>query len=134
MSPEHSATNGATPRLEISRAYDDSKPGTYRVLVDRLWPRGITKQRAALGEWLKDVAPSAELRRWYAHEPSRFASFTRRYRAELARRPASDAVARLLLLAETRTVTLVTATRDLDHSGAMVLYEYVAERLPTAER
>ena len=112
---------------EIHRVYDDDRGAAgYRVLVDRLWPRGITKADAALDEWLKDAAPSTELRRWYGHDPRRFEAFARRYRAELEQPPASDAVQHLLQLARTRSVTLLTATRDVEHSGAQVLLDHAA--------
>lgn len=113
------------PELEIIRVYDTARSGSYRVLVDRLWPRGISKQQAGLDEWMKDVAPSASLRRWYAHEPSKFETFAERYQAELGSEPASSAVARLRALAKSRAVSLVTATRDVEHSGARVLYDHV---------
>jgi uncharacterized protein YeaO (DUF488 family) len=103
---------------------DESEPG-YRVLVDRLWPRGVSKADADLDEWAKDVAPSAELRRWYGHDVARFPEFERRYRAELRRPPASEAVDRLLATARTRTVVLLTATRDVGHSGARVLLDHL---------
>ena len=115
---------GAQAGFEIRRVYDSVVPG-YRVLVDRLWPRGINKQRAAIDEWLKDAAPSSDLRRWFGHDPDRFEEFTGRYRAELARPPASDQVAHLLDLSRDRRVALVTATRDVQHSGATVLLDYL---------
>jgi uncharacterized protein YeaO (DUF488 family) len=115
--------------LEVRRIYDDHRGGAgYRVLVDRLWPRGIKKDEAALDEWLKDAAPSTELRRWYGHDPARFAEFSRRYRAELRRPPASDAVDHLLGLTATRAVILLTATRDVERSGARVLRDHLASR------
>ena len=116
--------------FQVRRVYadDDRNDEGYRVLVDRLWPRGVTKADAALDEWLKDAAPSTELRRWYSHDVQRFEEFARRYRAELRRRPAADAVERLLELAGTETVTLVTATRDVEHSGARVLQEHLTRR------
>ncbi|HEU5449234.1 MAG TPA: DUF488 family protein [Acidimicrobiia bacterium] len=114
---------------EIRRIYDDCGGSTgYRVLVDRLWPRGIKKSDADLDEWLKDAAPSTELRRWYGHDPERFAEFTRRYRAELQRPPASGAVDHLLELASTRLTVLLTATGDVEHSGARVLRDHLASR------
>lgn len=113
--------------LEIVRVYDTLRPGSYRVLVDRLWPRGISKQQARLDEWMKDVAPSTELRRWYAHETSKFEPFAEQYRAELRREPGAGAVSRLRELAESRAVSLVTATRDVEHSGARVLYDHLLE-------
>ena len=117
-----------THRIAYHRIYDDARPadGT-RVLVDRVWPRGLSKEAARLDEWLRDVAPSTELRRWYGHEPSRFAEFRTRYLAEL-REPERQAAARHLReLAERADVTLLTATRDLEHSQAAVLAEWLAE-------
>ena len=116
------------PAFGLQRAYEatDDRRG-YRVLVDRLWPRGVKKEDAALDEWIKDVAPSAELRRWYGHDPTRFEEFARRYRDELSRPPASDAVAHLRGLAGEQHVVLVTATRDVDHSGARVLHDHLRE-------
>ena len=119
------ACSGEEQELEVVRVYDTPRPGNYRVLVDRLWPRGVSKQQARLDEWMKDVAPSTELRRWYAHEPSRFESFAEQYRAELRRDPAAGAVSRLHELAESGAVSLVTATRDIEHSGAKVLYDHL---------
>jgi uncharacterized protein YeaO (DUF488 family) len=119
----------APSAIRIARVYgdDDSEAG-YRVLVDRLWPRGASKADAALDEWDKDVAPSAELRRWYGHAVDRFPEFERRYREELARPPASEVVDRLLATARTRAVTLLTATRDVEHSGARVLLDHLTRR------
>jgi uncharacterized protein YeaO (DUF488 family) len=126
------------PRLDIQlrRVYDDDDRGDvgYRVLVDRLWPRGIAKAEVALDEWLKDAAPSTELRRWYGHDVHRFDEFARRYRAELQQPPASAAVDRLIGLARTKTVTLLTATRDVDHSGARVLHERLTSRASRSRR
>jgi uncharacterized protein YeaO (DUF488 family) len=107
--------------------YDAGESG-YRVLVDRFRPRGITKAEAALDEWIKDAAPSSDLRRWYGHRVERFDEFTRRYRAELRHPPASDAVNRLVELACDQPVTLLTATRDVEHSGARVLQQVLARR------
>jgi uncharacterized protein YeaO (DUF488 family) len=108
--------------IDICRVYDlDGSDDGYRVLVDRLWPRGISKGQAAVDEWAKDVAPGSELRQWYGHDPARFEQFARRYRQELKRTPAREAVARLRRVAGTHRVTLVTATRDVEHSGATVL-------------
>jgi uncharacterized protein YeaO (DUF488 family) len=114
---------------EVRRIYhDDAGAAGYRVLVDRLWPRGIKKADANLDEWLKDAAPSTELRRWYDHDPERFSEFARRYRAELRRPPASGAVDHLLGLGSTETLVLLTATGDVEHSGARVLRDYLASR------
>jgi len=116
--------------IQLRRIYaeTDRSEVTLRVLVDRLWPRGITRAEAALDDWLRDVAPSTELRRWYQHDVQRFEEFSHRYRAELRRPPASLAVDRLLDLARTNTITLLTATRDIEHSGARVLQEQLIKR------
>lgn len=113
--------------VEVRRVYDADAVG-YRVLVDRLWPRGITKPRAALDEWCKDVAPSTDLRRWYGHRVEQFDEFARRYRSELRTAPAAAAVDRLAALAADRPVTLLTATRDVEHSGARVLQDVLTRR------
>jgi uncharacterized protein YeaO (DUF488 family) len=122
--------------IRIRRVYDDDDRGgeDYRVLVDRLWPRGITKADAALDDWLKDVAPSTELRRWYGHDVGRFREFAHRYRAELRRPPASVAVDRLVEIARTKTVTLLTGTRDVEHSGARVLEAHLTSHATRSHR
>lgn len=106
----------------IRRVYDPPEPqdGT-RVLVDRLWPRGLARDAAHVDEWLKEVAPSTELRRWFGHDPERYPEFARRYRTELAEPPAREALARLRELADQGDLTLLTATRDVPHSHAQVL-------------
>ncbi|HEV8627771.1 MAG TPA: DUF488 family protein [Acidimicrobiia bacterium] len=114
---------------EVRRIYhDDAGAAGYRVLVDRLWPRGIKTADANLDEWLKDAAPSTELRRWYGHDPERFTEFARRYRAELRRPPASDAVDHLLRVGSIQSLVLLTATGDVEHSGAWVLRDHLASR------
>ncbi len=120
--PERS-TGAAIEQIGIARAYDEPEPGARHVLVDRLWPRGIAKDRAPFDEWVKDVAPSTELRKWYGHVPARFAEFGRRYRKELSREPAKSGVASLRQQARARRLVLVTATRDVEHSAAVVLRE-----------
>lgn len=112
-----------TPRaIAIERAYEESVSGRgYRVLVDRLWPRGIKKDHLKFDEWAKDLAPSDALRRWYAHDPERFAEFARRYRSELKAGPAPEVLARLRRLLDRRPLILLTATKDVEHSGAEVL-------------
>ncbi|MCC7078289.1 MAG: DUF488 family protein [Acidimicrobiia bacterium] len=114
-------------RFGVRRVYeeDESDRATYRVLVDRLWPRGVKKADLALDAWLKDVAPSSDLRRWYSHDVDRFAEFSRRYREELSQPPAREAVDGLLEIGSSRHVTLLTATRDVDHSGARVLCDHL---------
>jgi uncharacterized protein YeaO (DUF488 family) len=92
-----------------------------RVLVDRIWPRGMTKAKAALDEWCKDVAPSTELRKWYNHDPAKFEKFAHRYRAELEQPDRGQALQHLRDLAADRRLTLLTATKDPDISEAAVL-------------
>lgn len=106
----------------MKRVYDDPAPDDgWRVLVDRVWPRGVTKQRARLDEWLKAVAPSTELRAWYGHDPARFDEFVRRYTAELRNPGQAEAFDHLQQLAKTSKVTLLTATKELELSQAAVL-------------
>ncbi len=115
-------------RIRLRRVYDEPAPedGT-RVLVDRIWPRGLTKDAAHLDEWAKDVAPSSELRRWYGHDPDRFDEFRRRYHAELAEPGPSGALDRLRALARGGIITLLTATKDIDRSQAAVLAEELSQ-------
>lgn len=110
----------AKPDIRLKRAYEPPSPedGT-RVLVDRLWPRGVRKAEAVIDCWLKEIAPSSELRRWFGHDPSRWEEFRRRYRAELSSRP--ELLNRLRALAEQGTLTLVYAARDEDHNQAVAL-------------
>lgn len=116
------------PKFEVHRVYDEDQGSGHRVLVDRLWPRGVSKEKAAIDEWAKDVAPSDMLRRWYGHEPDKFAEFARRYRAELAVMPGKEGVARLQATSKRKPVVLLTATRDVEHSGAAVLFAALAGR------
>ncbi|MGE3618820.1 MAG: DUF488 domain-containing protein [Acidimicrobiia bacterium] len=112
--------------VEVRRVYGpDDRAGGHRVLVDRLWPRGVARGDLALDEWAKDVAPSGGLRRWYGHEPARFDEFARRYRAELAEPPATAVVEHLRALAGRGPVVLLTATRDVARSGAEVLRRHL---------
>lgn len=112
--------------LRLKRAYEAAGPEDgARILVDRLWPRGVSKAEAALEEWMKDIAPSAELRRWFGHDPARWAEFQRRYRAEL--RQHGDELERLRTLARTRTVTLVYGAHDEAHNNAVVLQGVLQE-------
>jgi uncharacterized protein YeaO (DUF488 family) len=106
--------------IKLKRVYESPSPKDgLRVLVERLWPRGLTKERAAVDLWLKDVAPSAELRKWFGHDPARWEQFQERYRQEL--RQKMDAVQLLRQKGKEGTVTLVYAARDEDHNGALVL-------------
>jgi uncharacterized protein YeaO (DUF488 family) len=108
------------------RVYDAVSPSDgARVLVDRVWPRGLRHDDARLGEWLRDVAPSTQLRQWYGHQPQRFAEFRLRYLSELGRPDHRESVRRLRELAGLGPVTLVTATQDVDHSQAAVLAQWL---------
>ena len=110
------------PEVRVRRVYDEpAADDGARVLVDRLWPRGLAKARADLAEWCKEVAPSTELRRWYGHDPVKFEEFARRYRAELEEPARAAALRHLGDLADDRPLTLLTATRDPDISEAAVL-------------
>jgi uncharacterized protein YeaO (DUF488 family) len=112
--------------VRVKRIYDEPEAADgRRILVDRLWPRGLRRDAAALDEWLRDVAPSDALRRWYGHDPARFAAFAQRYRAELADPDRAEAMARLRRHARTGPVTLLTATREPAESHAAVLAESI---------
>jgi uncharacterized protein YeaO (DUF488 family) len=113
--------------VKVRRIYDAAMPqdGT-RVLVDRIWPRGVTKARAHLDEWCKDISPSTELRKWYSHDPALFEEFARRYRDELSESPRAAALAHLRELAKGQTLTLLTATKNADLSEAAVLADLVS--------
>lgn len=110
--------------VRLSRVYErpSADDGT-RVLVDRVWPRGLTKEEAHVDEWCKTVAPSTGLRKWYGHDPQRFEEFVRRYRIELDQPEPAAALAHLRDLAAHGTVTLLTATKNADISQAAVLHE-----------
>jgi uncharacterized protein YeaO (DUF488 family) len=113
-------------KVRVRRVYEEPEPGDgTRVLVDRIWPRGLTKAKAALDEWCKDVAPSDELRTWYGHDPGRFAEFGRRYRLELQDPRRAEALAQLRGLSNDRQLTLLTATRQPDISEAAVLADLI---------
>jgi uncharacterized protein YeaO (DUF488 family) len=106
--------------IQLKRAYEKpSRSDGLRVLVDRLWPRGLTKERAAIDLWLKDLAPSSELRKWFAHDPEKWKEFEARYRAEL--REKKDLVRELRARSASQPVTLVYAARDEEHNEAVVL-------------
>lgn len=111
--------------VRLKRIYDEPAPEDgYRVLVDRIWPRGLSHERARIDEWLKEVAPSTQLRTWYGHDPARFEEFQRRYRAELTAPDPAAALSHLVELVRDRPpsgLTLLTATKHSDISHAAVL-------------
>jgi uncharacterized protein YeaO (DUF488 family) len=114
----------------IKRAYvPPAKEDGCRVLVDRLWPRGVARKSLALDEWQKDVAPSTDLRRWFNHDPARWDEFKARYRAELAKSPAREALSALVQLARRGKLTLIYAARDENHNEATVLRDVILRRL-----
>ncbi len=111
-----------THAVQVRRVYDHRVRGDgTRVLVDRIWPRGMTKEKADLDEWCKQIAPSNELRKWYNHAPERFEEFSRRYQQELTDPPRAQALTHLRELARTRPLTLLTASKAVDISEATVL-------------
>jgi len=125
--PDRTETVGADGlTVDIARVYDEQAPGALHVLVDRLWPRGIAKRGAPFEEWLKDVAPSPGLRKWYGHDPELFDEFAHRYIEELTHHPAKEALGTLRKLAGARKLVLLTATKDLERSGAAVLRDVLA--------
>jgi len=120
--PMRRLTMAEKAEVQVRRVYDAPLRGDgARVLVDRIWPRGLTKAKAELDEWCKGVAPSTELRKWYSHDPARFEEFSRRYHLELKQREPSTALAHLRELAKARTLTLLTATKQPELSEAEVL-------------
>jgi len=113
-------------KIAIKRAYDPPVAGDgVRVLVDRLWPRGLRKDAAHFDQWRKDLSPSTALRQFYGHRPERFAEFNRRYLAELRNKDAAAAVVELIDLNQRRPITLLTASRDLAGSEAAVLAKHL---------
>jgi uncharacterized protein YeaO (DUF488 family) len=112
-------------QVRLKRAYEPAARGDgTRILIDRLWPRGVTKKAAAIDEWMKDISPSTALRQWFGHEPSRWQEFRRRYVREVRDNP--DQLRRLRALAKQGPVTLVFSARDELHNDAVVLREIVS--------
>ncbi|MCK8519650.1 DUF488 domain-containing protein [Methanoculleus sp. 7T] len=112
--------------IRIKRIYEEpSEDDGLRVLVDRLWPRGISKERALIDRWEKDLAPTTELRRWFGHDPAKWEEFLQRYRAELEGR--EELLTRLQHEANDGTVTLLYAAKDEEHNNAVALKRYIEE-------
>ncbi len=110
--------------IKLKRAYEEADPGDgIRILVERLWPRGVTKAAAAIDHWFKDIAPSPELRKWFDHRLERWSEFQKRYREELTQN--EQRVADLRALCSQHSVTFVFAARDTEHNGAVVLKKYL---------
>ena len=113
--------------IKLKRVYEKpERTDGLRILVDRLWPRGLTKQKAALDLWLKEIAPSTELRKWFGHDPEKWAEFRRRYGAELKSHP--DELKTLKSRAREGTVTLLYGARDQEHNEAAVLHELLKKK------
>ena len=118
--------------IRVRRIYEEPAPGDgARILVDRVWPRGVSKAEAKLDEWAKDLAPTTGLRTWYGHDPAKFAEFRRRYLAELDAAGPRERLEAVRAIAVERPVTLLTATRDVGISQAAVLAEVL--RQPVAD-
>ena len=110
--------------VKTKRAYDPpSRDDGRRILVDRLWPRGVRKEDAGIDEWMKDIAPSNELRKWFAHDPAKWPEFKKRYFSELKKKP--ELLERLRDEAGKGTVTLLFAAKDAEHNNAIVLRELI---------
>ncbi len=118
--------------IRLKRIYDEAAAEDgQRILVDRIWPRGVSKEKAMLDDWLKDVAPSEGLRKWFGHDPEKFETFAQKYRQELEEdEQRRQKIANLKRLAEEETVTLVYAARDERHNNAVVLKEMIDSMQP----
>jgi uncharacterized protein YeaO (DUF488 family) len=114
--------------IRITRVYDLAEADGDLALVDRVWPRGMSREKLAGVTWFKDVAPSADLRKWFGHDPARFTEFAKRYRAELDTEDGRKALRELAGHGEATTLTLLTATKDVEHSQAIVLAELLRQR------
>lgn len=112
--------------LKIKRAYEPAEAGDgKRILIDRLWPRGVSKAEARIDEWLKDVAPSTTLRKWFGHDPSKWEEFRRKYSEELSSPEKASLLEDIARQAKNQAVTLVYGARDTEHSDAKVLEEII---------
>lgn len=114
--------------IKLKRAYDvPANADGQRVLVDRVWPRGVTKDELRLDDWIKDVAPSTKLRKWFDHDPGKWSEFQERYGRELDQQP--NAIASLVAKCRAGTVTLVFGAKDTRHNNAVALKAYLERRL-----
>ena len=122
--------------IEIQRGYDKEKKDGYRILVDRIWPRGIQKEELSADLWLKDIAPSTELRKWFGHDPEKWEEFKRRYFRELDSAPAKGRtlgekgdITTILNRAKESDITLLYAAKDREHNNAVALKEYLEQTI-----
>jgi len=114
--------------IKIKRVYEPASDGDgTRILVDRLWPRGLTKEKAHVDEWLKEIAPTTELRKWFGHEPEKWSGFHRRYETELRHNP--DMIKMVKTKAREGTITLLYGARDEKHNEALVLKQFLERRV-----
>lgn len=127
------STKIAAAKVRLKRAYEPRAPsdGT-RILIDRLWPRGVTKAAAAIDQWVKEIAPSTALRKWFSHDPARWQEFRRRYAAEL--REHAEELSAIRSQARRGTVTLVYSAHDEAHNDAVVLRDILLGRLPRSSK
>lgn len=116
-------------RSELKRVYEPAeKADGVRILVDRFWPRGISKEKGCVDEWLKELAPSDKLRKWFSHRPERWKEFNKRYRLELQTSKRKELIRRLSAMVRTQAVTLLFATKDEKHNNARVLYNILKHK------
>ena len=113
--------------LKIARAYEKINDNGKRILVDRLWPRGVTKEAAAIDAWLKELAPSDALRTWFGHEPEKFSEFRRKYILELSTPEKRALLKQIAEMAETGDVILIYAAKDTEHNNAVVLSDVISK-------
>ncbi|ALB28005.1 DUF488 domain-containing protein [Companilactobacillus heilongjiangensis] len=117
-------------KLIMKRIYDKELPEGYRVLVDRLWPRGISKVRADLDLWAKEIAPTAELRKWFSHDPEKYADFKTKYLAEINANPYTEEfLTNLKTALEKQDVLILFSAKDEEHNDAVVLMEYLNSKI-----
>ncbi len=113
--------------IEVKRAYEEpQKKDGLRILVDRIWPRGVKKEKAAIDDWVKDIAPSSKLRKWFSHDPEKWPEFKKRYFKELDEK--TELVQKIVEMAKDEPVTLIYSAKDPEHNNAVVLKEYVTAR------
>lgn len=118
--------------IQIKRVYEkENKADGYRVLIDRLWPRGIKKESLRFDEWIKDLAPSTELRKEFGHDPEKWSKFITSYKGELKAKPAQEALQNLVSIAKKQTLTLLYSAKDEEHNNAVVLKELLDSKIET---
>ncbi len=120
-------------KIELKRIYEKPSPDDgYRILIDRLWPRGVSGENARIDEWLKEIAPGDELRKWFHHDPNKWNEFKERYGKDLEEHP--DIVERICRMANRQRITLVYAAKDKNFNNAVALREYLEKRMKSGGR